>query len=263
MSTTAFTYGGTTLTTFGSITLIDDYLSTPNRRASDPVIPFRDGTVFVQKFYSSRTFVFGITISSASAQALEGSIDTLRALIAPRAEQTLSMTMEDGSTRTISASCNKSLDIRRETPRVARVVLELTASKPYWRSSTLTDTTTTINASPKTFNLTNGGKAQERDPGIVIDGPFSAITIACTTTGTSLTYTGAIGASETVTIGTAATGEYTAVLSTGSANVIGNLTHTGDSALLTLNPGVNAMSVTSTGGDNSGTVRVYYYAPFL
>jgi len=238
MSTT-FTFGGTALSTIGTVAHFDDYLAAPARRGGDLIIPFQDGEVFVQKFYGTRTITVYLHVSAASETALETLLDTLNALIALRTERVLAMTMAGSAVRNINASVNRKPDVKVEyataSKAFAKVAIEFVATKPFWRSNTLLDVTTTINASPKTFTLTNTGGAQERSPSFVIDGPFSSIAITNSTTGAVLTYTGAIGAAETVTISVNSTGEWTAVLSTGSANVIGNVTHTGDSALMTFN----------------------------
>jgi hypothetical protein len=77
MSETAFKFGGTAaegstaLTTFGAVTLINDYLGTPTRRGKNQTIPFRHGTVFVEKFYDERVMTFGILMSGATSAAIE------------------------------------------------------------------------------------------------------------------------------------------------------------------------------------------------
>ena len=269
MSTTAFSFGGTgstgstALTTFGKVTLIDDYLSTPERRGNNQDIPFRHGRVFVQKFYDERVMTFGIAMVGASAAALETSLNTLRALLAPLYQQTLSMVMEDATTRAVSASVDRAMDVDRVAPHIAKVMIEFRLASPFWRlSSAIADNTTIIDASPHAMTVTNPGTVQERDPTITIDGPFSSITILNSTNGVSLTYTGAIGAAENVVIGTL-NGEFYATLSAGSANVIGNVTHSGSTALMVFEVGANTLAITSAGGDNTGTVKASFSAPFL
>lgn len=252
------------LSTFGVITLMDDYLDLPEARGKNIVIPFHHGTRFVQKFYDERSLQMGITITAATAEALEAALGSLRALLAPRTEQTLSQTLTDTTIRTVPASVNKALQIVRPTPWTAKLVIEFDLAWPFFRLSTaIADNTLIINASPKAMTVTNPGTVAEFAPTITIDGPFSSITILNTTNGTSLTYVGAIGAAETVIISTNANGEYTAVLSTGSANVIAGVSHSGSSALLVINPGANTLSITSAGGNNTGSVRVSFNPPYV
>lgn len=264
---TAWTYGGTALSTFGTVTLMNNYLINASRRGGNQIIPYRDGTQHVVKYFDQRIMSFGITIRKTSAANLETALDDLRELISPRTTQTLSMTLESTAVRTIQAIADREFAYKRFSPTIMKVVLDFVCPKPYWRLSTaIADNTVTVDASPKAWTVTNPGTVQERDPVITIDGPFTSITITNSTTGSALTYTGSIGAAENVVIQTNSTGEYTAVLSTGSANVIGNVTHTstsGDPAFMTFNPGDNTMSITSAGGDNSGTVKAAFNAPFM
>lgn len=260
--TGVISFGSTDLTTIGYVNLLD-YLDIPDRRGGDQVIPFQNGELHVPKFYGSRVFTVGLTISAANLAAMETAMDTLRALIAIRTRQTLSLIMQDASVRTAQAIINKRINFKGYGPRVAKMTLEFAMAQPFFRLSTeVADNTVIVNASPKAWTVNNPGSIEEREATIVIDGPFSAVTIANATTSTSMTYTGAIGASETVTIAKT-NGQWTAILSTGSANVIGGLTHTGDSDPLVFAPGNNTCSITSSGGDNSGTCRARFYAPYF
>jgi hypothetical protein len=266
---TAFKFGGTgtegstALATFGPVNVINDYLSTANRRGKNFTIPFRHGTVFVQKFYDEREMTFGITCTTASAGALETSLNTMRALFAPLTQQTLSMTMEDATIRNVLATVDKTIGIARLTPSVAKVTIEFRLTSPFWRLSTaIADNTTTINSSPKAMTVTNPGTVQERDPFIRIDGPFSTITINNSTNGTWVSYNGAITGAQYVIIQTVS-GEYTATLHAAGTNVIGKVAHGGSASLLPIEVGANTLSILSTGGDNTGTVKIYFNAPFL
>jgi phage-related protein len=259
---TTLTYGATDLSTFGNITVLDDLYDLPERRGDNKVIPFRHGTSFSAKFYQERTLSVGMAILGTSLSDLESKLNTLRGLFSDPLPQTLSVTYEDATTKTAQVTVDRSLEIQR-TQSLARIVVEFTLCEPFFRLSTLiADNTTAINASPKAMVVTNPGTIEERDPTIVIHGAFTSLTITNTTNNTSLTYTGAIGTGETVTIGTL-NGEYYATLSTGSTNVIGNVTHSGSSALLPLDVGSNSLSITNAGRDANSTVKVSFYAPYL
>jgi len=259
---TTWTYGGTALTSFGRVTLIDDYLDIPQRRGDNITIPYRHGAKFAEKFYDQRKMLFGIAVISTSAQGLETLFDTMKTLFSPRTLQTLACTREDSTVRNISASVDSPLNIQRVSDKIAKVVVEFTCPDPIFRLSTaIADNTLTINASPKAMTVTNPGSVEERDPTITIAGPFTSITLTNSTNGAVLTYIGAIDAGETVTIGTL-NGEYYATHNV-DGNVIGNVTHSGSSALMVFNAGANTLAITSAGGDNSGTVKASFFAPFL
>jgi phage-related protein len=257
-------YNNVDLSTFGVITTFDDFLDLPEARGRNMMIPFQHGTRFTQKFYDERSLQMGITITAATADALETALGSLRALLAPRVEQTLSMTLADTTVRTVPASVNKSMQINRPVPWVAKLVIEFELSQPFFRLSTLiADNTVVVNSSPKAWVVTNPGTAIEYRPTITIDGPFTSITILNSINGVSLTYIGTIGAAETVIISADANGNASAILSTGSANVISGVSHSGASALMIFNPGANTMSITSAGGNNTGTVKASFYPPYV
>lgn len=261
MSST-WTYGGTALSTLGKVTLINDYLDMPERRGDNMIIPYRHGTVFAAKYFDQRKITFGIAVTAASAAALETLFDTMRGLFAPRTEQTLSNTREDSTVRTIQATVDSTLQVERITNTFARVIVEFTACKPYFRLSTaIADNTVTINASPKAMTVTNPGTVEEREATFLLTGPLLNPSLSNTTSGTVLTYTGTISAGHTVTIAVNSYGEYTATHSV-SGNVIGNVTHSGSSALMVFNVGNNTLAITD-GTATTGTVKISFYAPFL
>jgi len=259
---TTYSFGGTALTSFGKVTLINDNLDMPASRGNNQIIPFRHGTVFARKYFEERSMSFGIAITAATATALETTFDTMRKLFAVRTEQTLSMTMEDATIRTVSASVDKSIQVTRVTNTFARVIVDFTLCRPYWRLSTaIADNTTTINANPKAMIVTNPGTMEERDATIILTGPLSNTVITNSTQGVSLTYTGAIASPRIVTISTNSYGEYVATTDLG-VNVIGNITHSGSAALMTFAPGNNTMSIADSTA-TTGTVKVTFNAPFI
>jgi phage-related protein len=258
---TTFTYNGTDLSTLGNITVIDGYLDMPERRGSNVELPFRDGTVFTSKYYDERVIVFGIAVLGSSLSDLETKMNTIRALFSQRTQKTLSITYEDASVKTAQVTIDKPLQVSR-VQSLARIVVEMTMSKPYFRLSTaIADNTVTIDASPKAMTVSNPGSVEERDPVIILTGPLTNPVITNSTNGCVLTYTGAIDAGHTVTIQTATTGEYTATHSV-SGNVIGNITHSGAPCLMVFDVGDNTMSITSS-VTTTGTVKVSFYAPFM
>lgn len=258
---TTFTYGGTELSDFGKITVIDGYLDLPQRRGSNQTIPFRHGSIFTQKYYDERTITFGIAVIENTLADLEDTLDDMRALFSPIQQQTLSITMGDSSVRQVPAIVDRPLQVSR-IQTMARVVVEFTLARPFFRSDTdIADNTTVIDASPHAMEVVNPGTIEERDATIILTGPLQNTVITNTTNGCTLTYTGTIASPRVVTIQTATTGQYTATTDL-SANVIGNVSHSGASALMVFEPGTNTLSITDATA-TTGSVKVVFKAPYL
>lgn len=257
--TTSWSYGGTALSTFGPVTLMDDYIDMPERRGENVEVPFRNGRIFAQKYYDERKITIGLAIPGTSATGQDTTLDNLRKLIGKRTQQTLEVTREDGSKRNVQATVDATMQAERVSFDFARVVLEFTLVEPFFRSDTSsTDNTTTISSTDTAMVVENIGTVEERDPTILLTGPLANVTIS-TTDSISLTYTGSISSTDTVTIGTS-NGEYYATHSA-SGSVIGNITHSGASALMVLQPGTNNLQVTCT--TTGGTVKLSFYPPFF
>ena len=268
MATVAFTYGSTALSTFGKVTQINDYLDIPERRGENQVIPYRHGTVFAKKYFNERKMTFGMAVTAATATALETKFDTMRAKFAPLTEQVLSVTLESGAIRTANAIVDRPIEVDRKTNTLAFVVVEFTLANPIWRSSVLyTVDSDAIDGTPtpQTLTVANGGTIEERDPVLVLTGPLKnpVITNTTPTVPVILTYTGTIANAATVTIQTATTGEYTATHSV-SGNVIGNVTHSGSSALMVFEVENNAVTIADDNyAGGNAKLNVNFYTPFL
>lgn len=259
---TAWTFNGTTLDTFGKVTVINDYLDVANRRGQNQSVPFHDGSIFTRKYYDERKMIFGVAVYAESAAALETSFDTLRTLLAPRTQKTLSVTLENGTTRTALASVDKSFEAERVSDKIAKIVIEFTMCEPFFRLSTaIADNTTTIDASPHAMTVTNTGTVEERNPTIILTGPLSNTVITNSTNGCVLTYTGTIASPRVVTISRNATGEYICTDDLGN-NLIANITHSGSTALMVFDVGDNTLSITDA-THTTGTVKATFYPPFM
>jgi phage-related protein len=257
--TVTWSYGGTALSSYGTITVMDDYMDIPDRRGDNILLPFRHGSVFVQKYYGERKITLGLAILSTSATAQDTLFDTLRASLSQRTQQTLSCTREDNTIRNALATVDVPMEVERITQTFARAVLQFTLTDPlFYSSDSATDNTTTISTTDTAMVVGNVGTVDMRDPTILLSGPLANVTIS-TTDGISMTYTGSISSSDTVTIGTL-NGEYYAMHSA-LGSVIGNISHSGSSALLVLGPGTNNLSVKTT--TTGGTVKISFYPPFL
>jgi phage-related protein len=255
----SWTFGGTTLSSFGVLREMDDYMDMPERRGDNITIPFRHGRVHVDKYFDQRKITLGFSVVSNTATAQDTIFDNMRKLFAPGRQQVLACTREDSTVRNANAVVEVPMQVQRINQVFAQIVVEFTLAEPFFRSSVAsTDNTTTISTTDTAMVVENIGTIEERDPTILLTGPLTNVTIS-TTDGVSTTYTGAIASTDTVTIGTL-DGEFYATHSI-SGSVIGNVTHSGSSALLTLQPGTNNLQVTCTA--TGGTVKISFFPPFL
>jgi len=257
----SFSFRGTDLDSLGIVTLVSDFMKMPKKRGENILIPFRSGRVFIAKYYEERPLALGLEIVSVSIAELETAIDTVKALLGPRTLGALQLTMSDGSVRIAQAEYVGDLNPVRISPVSARMVLEFNLPDPFFYDDDLTSDVEIIDASPSLFTINNPGTVEHRNPTIQLHGPLENTVIANTTSGVTMTYTGAIAGGETVVIETNDTGEYIAT-KTGDVNVIGNITHSGSSALMIMSPGDNAMSVTDEVA-TTGSVEIEFYAPYL
>lgn len=259
---TSWMFAGYDLSSFGRVTLIDDYLDLPERRGGNQVVPYRHGSIFVKKYYDERILPFGITVFADTMSAMESILETLRGILSVRTEQTLSMILEDGTVRTVQACVDKQMQVVRPAPNVARIVIEFTLTKPYFRLSTIiADNETTIDASPKAMTVTNPGTVEEVNPTIILTGPLQNTVITNSTNGAILTYTGTIASPRVVTISMDANGQFVATDDL-ATNVISNITHSGFPELFVLNAGINTLSITDATA-TTGKVKMTFYAPFV
>ena len=255
---TSFSFDSTDLSTIGKVTKIN-YLDTPQRRGNNQIIPFQHGTAFSAKYYDERHIVLGLVLQGDTAQDLEQTMDTLKALVAPRPEKVLAMTMENGDVRSAYASVDATFQTERNSSLIARVVLDFTLSRPFWRGDAHINESVTVNTSPKNLVLTNTGTVEERNPVITLTGPLQNTVL--TNNGVSMTYTGTIAGGEVVVITTNSWGEYTATLD-GTDNVIGNLSHNGSAAYMVIDVGENTIVITDETA-TTGEVKIEFDPPYL
>jgi hypothetical protein len=257
---TTWAYAGTALTTYGRVTVVNDYLDIPERRGENQALPFRHGRRHVEKYYDERKITIGIAINTASATVLESTIDALKKQLGVRAQQTLAQTMEDSSVRNASAAVDKPIEIDRLNDRFAKAVIEFTLADPIFRGTSQINNAGTASAGTVTFNVVNSGNVEERDPVLHLIGPLNNPSWSNGANSHTLAYAGSIAAGGTVVIQTASTGEYTAT--NGTTNVIGNITHSPSSALMVFNPGTNTITLVNTGG-TTGVARALFYPPYI
>lgn len=253
-------FNGVDLSTFGNITLIDDYLDMADARGEDATIPFHDGDLFSEKYFGSRELMFSIAPYAASAEDLETLFDTLRALLAPRTQKVLQRIGENGSIRTVNASVNRSISPRRLASNLSKITVVFKLPDPFFRGSDIISASVVVNASPKALNVTNSGAVEERNPLITLTGPLDDVVITNSTNGFTLSYNAAISGGDVVTI-QAVDMEYRALLN-GVTNVIGNVDHTGGAEFFKVDVGANVLSIVSSVA-TTGIVAVSFYPPFM
>lgn len=256
---TTWKYDSTSLSTYGKVWMVDGYPGMPPKRGNDYTLPFQHGAVATAKYYASRVITFGIVIQESTPALFQAQLEALQTLLSPRAVQPLEVTTESGSIRTAQATLDGELTVDYITDRRAKVIFGLTLADPFFYAGSLTSNTTTIDATPKTYSVSNPGTVEARKITITLEGPLEDPTI--TANGVSLTYTGALIGGDTVVIDTTDPYNYTAIKN-GTDNVIGAISNSGSSALMVLEAGSNSISVTSV-SPTTGTVSIDFYAPFL
>jgi len=234
----------------------------PEKRGENIQVPFLDGRLLVEKEFEQRSMTLGLEVTRESIEALEAAMDAVKTLFGRRSLGALAQTLENLSVRMAQAEYTGDLNLSRISPVSARLALDFTLPDPFFYSDTLVTDTHTIDASPKTYTITNPGSADVRKPKITLTGPLSNPEINNLTNDVSVKYNGTITSGHYVVIDIdAETGEYTAVTDL-SANVIGNVTHEGSAALFVLDAGANNLSVTD-GTHTTGTVGIEFYPPYL
>lgn len=257
---TTWSFDSVDLSTFGSITLLDDYLDIASKRGGNQTIPQKHGTIFVPKFYEETEIAIGIAMKFASATLLEAALDTLKSLCSPRVQKVLSNTRADGSVRTAMASVEGKLQAKRESHNFARVVVTFKLAEPFFRGSVAVEEEIVMDSSPKVLVVANTGTVEECNPIITLTGPLQDVMIANAENSCSLTYTGTIASPRIVTI-QQVDGEILATTDLG-ANVISNVDHTGSESFLLLEKGDNTLLI-SDSTHTTGKVGITFYPPFL
>jgi len=246
---TVFSYNGIDLSTLGAITEISGYLDMPERRGDNATIPARDGAIYADKYYAERQISFGIALNASNLAGLEAALDAARAVFGVRGQHPLMIVMSSGETRTAQASVERPLQVARFGPSMARLVVEFALAYPFFVGAVTNSAAISVSSSPVSAIVANSGTAEHREPRIVLTGSLQNVSIQNLTTGVTLGYNAVIASGETITIG-ASGGQFTATLTPGDINVIGNITHSGSTSLMTLAVGANNITVASaaTGG---------------
>lgn len=140
--TEVFRYAGTDLRSEGLyMSAADGVVSSPPVRGANIVIPYQQGTRWVQKFYGERSIVLTGEIGSLASRAeLYTFLDRLKALFPIGAgEQKLEVQRPDGSFRYAMAEVRNTMGLQWLVfpTRSAPYSIELVASDPFWYGSAL------------------------------------------------------------------------------------------------------------------------------
>ncbi len=257
--TARWKFAGRWLDEFGIVTEIDNYLDIAARRNDNILVPYRDGRVHATKYFDQRTLTFGILLVQKSVMELEILLDDMKTIFGVRSLQTLQAAFR-GGVRAGQAEVVGAMQVQRDedNPLIARCLIDFLLPEPFLRAVVLSTSTTTIDATPKTFTLNNPGTAEERKPVITLTGPLANTKVENLTNDVYVVYNAAIGAGHSVVIDCE---DWTAVDETG-VNVLSDITHSGDPAFMVLQPGNNSMKV-SDGVHTTGTVKIEFYPPYM
>lgn len=231
----------------------------PPKRGGNITIPLQPGTLWAPKYQDERVVSLTTAIIGTDYADTQGNIDDLKGYLFSGTQALLLHTRPDSVVLQAYAEVTQPINLVWNGPKLALANIDFVLSEPVWRSPSKTSTTATIDASPKTFNVTNAGTAQERKAIITLTQPLANPTVITNTTnGTAITLAVALSGSDVVVVDC---GLFTCTKSTLN-DYLQYLTHSGDPTFLVLEPGVNAMSVTSS-THTTGTVNFQFYPPSL
>ena len=125
----SWSFNNVSLDTYGTVETISGFYDYPGKRGDNVLIPYSDGTVFVQKFLDQRVISIGIAIVGPS---METSLDSLKAAINFTDLYDLSVTMQNGATRTGQAEVKDPILVVRLAPDSVRVIIKFTMPDPYF-----------------------------------------------------------------------------------------------------------------------------------
>jgi hypothetical protein len=259
---TTWSFAGVALSTYGKVTLMDDYLDMSERRGDNIEIPYLHGRVDVKKFFDERHITIGIGIHRTTIAAIETVFDDLRVTLGLRQQQLLVQTRADASVRQAYARVENVMNVSRDAGgKLAQIVIDFLLAEPFFRDDGLLDQDVTIDASPKSWTAYNNGTVGERNPTIILTGPLDNVVITNTTNGCILRYNAEIDAGDTVTMTIDANGQFTATHSV-DGEVIGNVEHEGETVLMVLDPAGNDLEIESDTA-TTGTVQITFYPPYF
>lgn len=247
-----------------AITDLSSAQDMPMKKGDNPQVPFREGRAFVRKLYDQRVISLGLVVAGPTEIDFDARMDLLKLTFGQQSEKILKRQMADNSYRQALAEPfgqNKSGAFRFRhflQDMAGKMIVDFRLSEPVFRALVATaPAATTIDASPKTFTITNPGTAQDRSMIITLAGPLTNPRIDNTENSTWVSWTGVIANGRSLVLDV---GEFTAVYD--GNNALDDLLHSGDHYFLVLEPGANPISVTSD-VTTTGAVGFSLNAPFF
>jgi hypothetical protein len=247
-------------------TLGGDALGVANFRGANQTIPHAPGERWMPKVADARVLTLGMWVNGAEP---DGSVPSdpralfnrnyrnLRRLLwRPRGEFTLRKRFRDENNifRTADAQAEyaSGLNPSMNGPARATFVVDLRLADPFFYEQV-----NPVNLVAGRQNIVNAGDAPSQRINVRANAVRGKFTIFNHTTGAGFTFNDTVGAGY-VDFNVKA---YTAKNNSG-INMVGSVTHSGASAWLELDPGVNDIELIATGG-GSGAVTLTYWNAWL
>lgn len=242
---------------------LDNTLDMPGVAGNNTRVPLREGRAHVKKYFDERFLTLGMVVYGVNPIELQSIQDTLKQLFGRRNQQLLEQRMPDFSIRqalatVYSTSQRGALGYSSIYPvESGRFTVDFLIPSVFLRSDIQTaPAATLVDASPKNFTITNVGTADDKSSIITMVGPLTNPKLTNNTNGVFVSFTGVLTAGQILIIDT---GNYTAAIS--GANQLDNISHSGDSYFMVLDPDDNLMTIESD-VTTTGTVAVSLFPPF-
>lgn len=245
------TVGGVDLATFALLARVVDVDDLPDVRGEDVAKTGLPGRQFLGKLLDSRTFQMIIVIlgqdadgavSTTPRRHARTNLDTLKAVLALRTQQTVTRLMPDGTTRSCVAECRSLAKVTQSNANQTMTFLAtFTMADPYWYGASTTGPgSQTIAASPTDFTFTNPGNVRSHRMTIAFTGAITNPRLTNLTNGSWVDVVKVVAATKQLVIDPYA---FTALYD--GVDTIGTLTHGPTVAFLEMSPGANSMRVTA------------------
>lgn len=260
-------FGGVDFSTYARlIRTVSNADDLPALRGDDLILPGVGGRFWVPKLPDYRRLALGIWVTSSNdAGGLDGgltviqqsrkNLDALKAILTYRGRQSLERIMPDASTRTAQAEVVSFAEFDDGVGLESMGgIADFQLADP-WFYGTPVVVTQAISASPQAVSLVHPGTAPSRRIVLDFTGPIANPRVTNTTNGFYVECLVTVASGKHLLIDGAA---FTAL--NDGVNAIGSIRHQGGYELLRIDPGTNALSVTST--SPGGSLTATFTPPF-
>ncbi len=227
----------------------------PSYARVEQQIPLTDGARLKSINANPRDVLLPLLIKCSTESDLYDEMETLAGWFDPTlGDGQIKVATPNGNTRVLNARYVAGLEEDdsdgNRGPGWRQVVLAFRATEPFWRDTT--DSTHDFGASTVTATLTNDGDV-EAWPVWTLHGVFTAVTLANTTTGDTLTITKTLTSAQSITVDT--NPFVKSVTRDDDSNQFSTISSTPPN-LWALAPGDNSVTVTITGSGTSCDISV-------